>query len=194
MKMIRVAVYVHVSRLDQDPQNQLAELRRYVQARGWEATEFTEHGVSGAKDKRPELDRMLAAVRRKRFDAVVAWKLDRLGRSMRHLVLLLDELRALDVGLVTLGEGLDTSTPAGRMAFGIFASVAEFERERLRERTLLGLDRARAQGKRLGRPVDDALRRRIIAEGAGLSVREAARRFACSTATIQKVRKLATAA
>lgn len=146
-------------------------------------------GVSGAKDKRPQLDRMLFAVRRKRFDAVVAWKLDRLGRSMRHLVLLLDELRALDVGLVTLGERLDTTTPAGRMAFGIFASVAEFERERLRERTMLGLDRARAQGKKLGRPVDHKLRARI-AECAGLFVREAAKRIACSTATIQKVRKL----
>src|SRR5919106_377108 len=166
---MRVATYVRVSRLDQNAENQTEELRRYVTARGWAATEFIEHGVSGAKDKRPELDRMLAAVRRKRFDAVLAWKLDRLGRSMRHLVLLLDELRALDVGLVTLGEGLDTTTPAGRMAFGIFASVAEFERERLRERTLLGLDRARAQGKRLGRAVDDSLRTRI-AECAGLSV------------------------
>jgi DNA invertase Pin-like site-specific DNA recombinase len=109
---------------------------------------------------------------------------------MRHLVNLLDELRALDVGLVTLGEGLDTTTPAGRMAFGIFASVAEFERERLRERTLLGLDRARAQGKRLGRPVDDDLRTRIVG-CAGLSVREAAKRVGCSTATIQKIRKRA---
>jgi DNA invertase Pin-like site-specific DNA recombinase len=114
----------------------------------------------------------------------------RLGRDMRHLINLLDELRALDVGLVTLGEGLDTTTPAGRMAFGIFASVAEFERERLRERTLLGLDRARAEGKQLGRPVDAKLRARI-AECAGLSVREAAKRVGCSTATIQKVRKLA---
>src|SRR5262245_32309768 len=185
---MRVAVYVRVSRLDQNPENQMSELRRYVAARGWQATEFVEHGVSGAKDKRPELDRMLAAVKRKRFDAVVAWKLDRLGRSMRHLVLLLDELRALDVGLVTLGEGPDTTTPAGRMAFGIFASVAEFERERLRERTLLGLDRARSQGKRLGRPVDDGLRTRILAH-ATLSVREAARQLGCSTATVQKVRR-----
>jgi DNA invertase Pin-like site-specific DNA recombinase len=185
-----VAVYVRVSQLDQSPENQLNELRRYVAARGWESTEFIEHGVSGAKDKRPELDRMLSAVRRKRFDAVVAWKLDRLGRSMRHLILLLDELRALEVGLVTLGEGLDTTTPAGRMAFGIFASVAEFERERLRERTLLGLDRARAQGKRLGRPVNSELRARIEA-CVGLSVRQAAKQVGCSTATIYKVRKLA---
>lgn len=190
MKVFSVAVYVRVLRLDQNPENQAAELRRYVKARGWQATEFIEHGMSGAKDKRPRLDAMMKDIKRRRFDAVVCWKLDRLGRSMRHLVTLLDELRALDVGLVTLGEGLDTTTPAGRMAFGIFASVAEFERERLRERTLLGLDRAKAQGTKLGRPVNARLRARI-AECAGLSVREAAKRVGCSTATIQKVRKLA---
>ena len=86
-----------------------------------------------------------------RFDAIVCWKLDRLGRNMRHLVTLLDELRALDVGFVTIGEGLDTTTLAGRMTFGIFAAVAEFERERTRERILLALDRRRARGERLGR-------------------------------------------
>ena len=148
MKSMKVALYVRVSRLDQNPDNQIVELRRYVRARDWKATEFIERGISGSKDRRPQLDAMMKDVKRKRFDAVVCWKLDRLGRDMRHLINLLDELRALDVGLVTLGEGLDTTTPAGRMAFGIFASVAEFERERLRERTLLGLDRAKAQGKR----------------------------------------------
>lgn len=187
-KPMRAAVYVRVSRLDQNADNQIAELSRYVEARGWTAVQFVERGVSGAKDSRPQLDAMMRAVKRKRFDAVVCWKLDRLGRDMRHLVNLLDELRALDVGLVTLGEGLDTTTPAGRLAFGIFASVAEFERERLRERTLLGLDRARAQGKRLGRPVDAALRARVDA-AAGLSVRTAAQRVGCSTATIQKLRR-----
>ena len=93
-----------------------------------EAVAFVEHGVSGAKDRRPVLDQVLADVRRRRFDAVVCWKLDRLGRNMRHLVTLLDELRALNVGFVTIGEGLDTTTPAGRITFGIIAAVAEFER------------------------------------------------------------------
>jgi DNA invertase Pin-like site-specific DNA recombinase len=188
MKPIKVAVYVRVSRLDQNPENQIEELRRYVTARGWQATDFIERGISGSKDRRPQLDAMMKDVKRRRFDAVVCWKLDRLGRDMRHLINLLDELRALDVGLVTLGEGLDTTTPAGRMAFGIFASVAEFERERLRERTLLGLDRARAQGKRLGRPIDDSLRSRV-AQCAGLSVRYAAQTAGCSTATIQRIRR-----
>src|SRR6266849_5374461 len=148
---MRIAIYARVSRLDQEPENQLHELRRYVAARGWDAVEFIEHGVSGAKDRRPVLDSMLAEVRRKKFDAIVCWKLDRLGRNMRHLVTLLDELRALDVGFVTIGEGLDTTTPAGRMTFGIFAAVAEFEREWTRERILLALDRRRARGERLGR-------------------------------------------
>src|SRR5262245_26554299 len=117
----RVAVYVRVSRLDQQPENQLAEPRRYIEARGWEAVEFIEHGVSGAKDRRPALDAMMAEVRRRKVDAVLCWKLDRLGRSMRHLVGLLDELRALDVGFLSLGEGVDTTTPAGRLIFGIIA-------------------------------------------------------------------------
>src|SRR5207249_1849569 len=133
---MRVAMYARVSRLDQEPENQLHELRRYVAARSWEAIEFIEHGVSGAKDRRPVLDSMLVDVRKRRFDVIVCWKLDRLGRNMRHLVTLLDELRALDVGFVTIGEGLDTTTPAGRMMFGIFAAVAEFERERTRERII----------------------------------------------------------
>ena len=141
---MRIAMYVRVSRLDQQPENQILELRRYVAARGWEATEFVEHGVSGAKDRRPALDALLSEVRRRRVEAVVCWKLDRLGRNLTHLVNTLQEFRARGVDFVTLGEGIDTSTPAGRLMFGLLASIAEFERERLRERTLLGLDRARA--------------------------------------------------
>ena len=187
-KLNRVAVYVRVSRLDQHPENQRAELRRYVQARGWEAVEFVEAGVRGAKEKRPALDAMMADVRRKKFDAVVCWKLDRLGRSMRHLVTMLDELRALDVGFISFGEGIDTTTPAGRLIFGIIAAGAEFERERLRERTFLGLDRARAEGKRFGRRPDRSLRHRL-SDVEGLSVRKAASVLGCSPVTVQKLRK-----
>jgi DNA invertase Pin-like site-specific DNA recombinase len=104
----------------------------------------------------------------------------------------LNEMQELGVSFVSLGEGIDTSTSVGRMTFGILGSIAEFERERLRERTLLGLQRARKQGKRLGRPVNQSLRARIGA-CAGLSVREAAKRVGCSTATIQKMRKQAAA-
>ena len=152
-----------MSRLDQHPENQIVELRRYTQARGWESTEFVEHGVSGAKDRRPQLDAMMRDVKRLRFDAVLVWKLDRLGRSLHHLIGVMNELRDLGVGFVSLNEGIDTSTAVGRMTFGILGSIAEFERERLRERTMLGLDRARRQGKRLGRPVNETLRKQYPA-------------------------------
>jgi DNA invertase Pin-like site-specific DNA recombinase len=108
----RVAVYARVSTLEQTTENQLLELRRYVEARGWTATEYVDQGVSGAKDRRPALDQLTADVRRHKVDAVIAWRLDRLGRNLRHLVLLLDEWQARGVAFVTLGEGIDTSTAA----------------------------------------------------------------------------------
>jgi DNA invertase Pin-like site-specific DNA recombinase len=182
---MRAAIYVRVSRLDQHPENQIAELRRFAAAYGWEASEFVEHGVSGAKDRRPQLDAMMAAVRRKKFDAVVCWKLDRLGRDMHHLIGLMNELRALGVEFVATGKGIDTRTPNGRMLFGILASIAEFERERLRERTLLGLDRARQEGKNLGRPRKDAAFETV----AHLSVRKAAAALGVSTGAVQRARR-----
>ena len=93
-------------------ENQLTELRSYVERRGWTAVEYVDKGVSGAKDRRPSLDELLKAARRRRFDVLVCWRLDRLGRNLRHLILLLDELQALGIAFVTLGEGIDTSTPA----------------------------------------------------------------------------------
>ena len=100
---MRAAIYTRVSTLDQEPENQLQELRRYAQARGWETVEYVDHGVSGARDRRPALDRLVADARRRTVDTVVVWRLDRLGRSLRHLVTLLDELHALGVGFVSLG-------------------------------------------------------------------------------------------
>src|SRR6516164_6733247 len=112
---MKAAIYARVSTFDQEPENQLQELRRYIQARGWTAIEFVDRGVSGAKDRRPALDELLKDARRRKFDVLVCWRLDRLGRNLRHLVTLLDELRALGIGFVTLGEGIDTSTPAGKL-------------------------------------------------------------------------------
>ena len=113
---MKAAIYARVSTLDQEPENQLAELRRYTQARGWEATEFVDHGVSGAKDRRPGLDRLVTDAKRRRFDVLVCWRLDRLGRNLRHLILLLDDLQAIGVGFVSLAEGIDATTPAGRLS------------------------------------------------------------------------------
>src|SRR6476661_2360531 len=154
---MRCAVYARVSTHDQTAENQLLELRRYVAARGWTAVEYVDTGVSGAKDRRPALDQLVADVRRHRVQAVVCWRLDRLGRNLRHLVMLLDDWQSRGVAFVTLGEGIDTSTPAGRLVAGVLASIAEFERARIQERIHLGLARARAQGKRLGRPRTVAL-------------------------------------
>lgn len=185
----RVAVYVRVSTLDQHPENQQAELRRYVEARSWTLTREYVDAISGNTDRRPALDELLQDARRHRFDLVLCWKLDRLGRNVRHLVLLLDELRALNLGFTTLAEGIDTTTPAGRMVTHFLAAVAEFERERLRERTCLGLQRARAQGKQLGRPRKIHAKSAALEAVADLSHREAASRLGVSEATIKRMRR-----
>ncbi|MDO8795453.1 MAG: recombinase family protein [Vicinamibacterales bacterium] len=149
---MRAAIYARVSTFDQEPENQLQEVRRYVEARGWTAVEYVDRGVSGAKDRRPALDQLLADARRRRFDVVVCWRLDRLGRNLKHLITLLEELQILGVAFVSLAEGIDATTPAGKLQMHILGAIAEFERERIRERVLAGLQRARAQGTRLGRP------------------------------------------
>jgi len=146
------AIYARVSTVDQEPENQLQELRRYAEARGWTTTEFVDRGVSGAKDRRAALDELLKAVRRRQVHVVVVWSLDRLGRSLRHLIALLDEFQHVGVGFVSLREGLDCATPAGRLQWQIIGAISEFERARIQERVRAGLQRARAQGKRLGRP------------------------------------------
>jgi DNA invertase Pin-like site-specific DNA recombinase len=182
---MRCAIYARVSTLDQHVENQLAELRSYVERRGWTATEYVDKGVSGAKDRRPALDELLKAARRRRFDVLVCWRLDRLGRNLRHLILLLDELQALGIAFVTLGEGIDTSTPAGRLQLHILSAIAEFERSRIQERVMAGLARAKAQGRRLGRPEREIPYEQLAAVR-GLPVREAARRLGIPRTTLQR--------
>src|ERR1051326_1888100 len=101
---MRAAIYARVSTFDQEPENQLRELRRYIEARGWTTVEYVDRGISGAKDRRPALDQLVTDAKRRRFDVLVCWRLDRLGRSLKHLITLLDELQALGVAFVTLGE------------------------------------------------------------------------------------------
>src|SRR5262249_48034435 len=127
-------------------ENQLAELRRYTSARDWTSHEYVDRGVRGAKDRRPALDEGLRAARRRQFDVLVCWRLDRLGRNLRHLITLLDELQALDIAFVSLAEGIDATTAAGKLQMHILGAIAQFERERIRERVLAGLQRAKAQG------------------------------------------------
>lgn len=185
----RVAVYLRVSTDDQTVENQRRELAAYIEARGWTVTrEYADEGISGSKERRPALDELLQDARRRRFDMVIVWSLDRLGRNLRHLVTLLDELQGLNVALVSLRDGLDLSTAAGRLQMQILAALAEFERNRLRERTISGLRRAKAQGKRLGRrPV--TLTAPDLARVAGLPVRTAARELGVSVNTYQRGRR-----
>jgi DNA invertase Pin-like site-specific DNA recombinase len=185
---MRAAIYARVSTVDQEPENQLQELRRYVQARSWTAAQYVDRGVSGAKDRRPALDELVTDARRRRFDVLVCWRLDRLGRNLKHLITLLDELQALGVAFVSLAEGIDATTPAGKLQMHILGAIAEFEKERIRERVLAGLQRARAQGRRLGRPLArppiDGLRR-----VAGLPVHVAAERLGVSRSTLKRWRR-----
>jgi DNA invertase Pin-like site-specific DNA recombinase len=141
--------------------------------------EFVERGISGAKDRRPALDAMLAAARRRKVDVVVCWRLDGLGRHLRHPVVLLEELQTLGVAFISLNEGIDATTPAGRLHMAVLGAIAQFERERIAERVKAGLARARAQGKRLGRP----RLRPAPAATAGLSVRAAAAQWGMSKST-----------
>ena len=173
---MRAAIYARVSTLDQEPENQLQELRRYIEARGWAAVEYVDKGISGAKDRRAALDELVRDARRRRFDVLVCWRLDRLGRNLRHLITLLDELQALGVAFVSLGEGIDATTPAGKLQMHILGAIAQFERERIRERVLAGLQRARREGKRLGRP---RAARLPVALPKGLTVRQAAKAWGC---------------
>jgi DNA invertase Pin-like site-specific DNA recombinase len=171
---MRASIYARVSTLDQEPENQLAELRRYVAAREWTATEYVDRGISGAKDRRPSLDDLLRDARRRRFDVLIVWRLDRFGRNLRHLITLLEELHALGIAFVSLGEGIDATTPAGKLQMHILGAIAEFERARIAERVRAALQRARSQGKRLGRP----WKARPAVMFPGSSVREAARVWA----------------
>ena len=151
-KIRRVAIYARVSTGAQTVQNQLRELREIADRHGWiVAAEFTDKGISGAKgrEQRPGLDKMLKAVARREIDVVAAWWVDRLGRSLQDLLGFLGELHAKNVDLYLHQQGLDTSTPAGKALFQMMGVFAEFERAMIRERVKSGLERAKAQGKKL---------------------------------------------
>ncbi len=180
---MRAAIYARVSTLDQEPENQLQELRRYVEARGWTATEYVDRGVSGAKDRRPALDQLLADAKRRKFDVLVCWRLDRLGRNLRHLIGFLDDLQALGVAFVSLAEGIDATTPAGKLQMHILGAIAEFERARIAERVKAGLQRARKAGRRLGRPRLHPLPKQAPV---GLTVRQAAKLWGVSRSTASR--------
>ena len=186
---MRAALYCRVSSDEQTVDNQLLELRTYVASRRWTvAHEFLDEGVSGSKDRRPALDRLMAEARRGRIDAICVWSLDRFGRSLAHVVTAVQELHERGIAFVSIKEGLDLSTAAGRLQLHILSALGEFERARLIERTKAGLTRARRQGTRLGRrPV--RLTQAQLAAVVRLPVREAARDLGVSVNTYQKARR-----
>ena len=185
---MRAALYARVSTAEQSPDGQLEALRAFATARGWHAVEYVDHGVSGAKERRPALDALVRAVRARRVDVVACIKLDRLARSTHHLVTLAKELAALGVDLVVLDQAIDTTTPAGRLLFHVLAAISEFERDLIRERVIAGVRRAKAQGRHLGRPrrhrVDTDRVRELLA--GGLSVRAVGRALGVPHVCVQR--------
>ena len=149
----RTAIYARVSTLDQSTESQLLDLRRYVQDRGWKVyREYVDNGISGTKESRPELDRLMADAKKRKFDIVLVWRFDRFARSTRHLINALEEFRNLGIDFVSYQENIDTSSPLGSAIFTILSAVAQLERDIIAERVKAGLRRARENGKKLGRP------------------------------------------
>jgi DNA invertase Pin-like site-specific DNA recombinase len=181
---MRVGIYARVSTTSgQTCENQLLELRRYVEGAGPQG--IRGRGSERAKDRRPALDQLVLDARRRRFDVVVCWSLDRMGRSLKHLVILLDDQLVLGVGLIFVREGLDWTTPSGRLQAQLLAMIAEFERSRIQERVVAGLARAKTQRRKLGRP-ERKIPVEQIAAVRGLPVREAARRLGIPRTTLQR--------
>jgi DNA invertase Pin-like site-specific DNA recombinase len=190
----RVALYLRVSTTEQTTENQRRELLAVADQRGWRIDQvFEDAGVSGAtgREQRPELDRMLKAATRREFDLVMVWSVDRLGRSLQDLVGCLGELHAVGCGLYLHQQGVDTTTPSGKAMFQMMGVFAEFERAMTVERINAGLARARAQGKRLGRPrLDFKVEQQIAAalKAGGRGLHKIARQFHVGTGTVQRIK------
>jgi len=191
-KRTKFALYARVSTDGQTTQNQLQELRKVADRNGWQIIqEFVDHGISGAKgrDQRPAFDEMCKGVIRKEFDLVMAWSVDRLGSSLQHLVTFIDELHSKKVDLFLHRQGIDTTTPAGKMMFQMLGVFAEFERAMIKERINAGLARARAQGKTLGRPkvslkVENKIKK-LRATGKG--IRKIASELSVGVSTVKRI-------
>jgi DNA invertase Pin-like site-specific DNA recombinase len=190
----RAAIYVRVSTDKQTVENQLRELRQIAERRGWQVVEeYHDAGISGAKgrDQRPGLDRMLKDASKRRFDVVMAWAIDRLGRSLIDLLGTIQGLEASGVDLFLEQQAIDTTTPAGKLMFQVTGAFAEFERSMIRQRVKAGLRRAVEQGTRLGRPkIDSAIERRIQSHlRKGTGILKVAQIIGVGTGTVQRIRE-----
>ena len=186
--MKKVAIYGRVSTKDQNPESQLLDLRKYVKLRDWEVyQEYVDRGVSGIKENRPALDRLMKDARKRKFDILLVWRFDRFARSTKHLVTALEELEGLGIDFCSYQDSIDTSTNHGKLVFTIMGAIAEFERSLIRERVLAGLRRAKENGIRLGRPrleVNIKKMKELVLNGN--SIREIAKQIGISKSLAHK--------
>ena len=184
----RVAIYARVSTDKQTCENQLNELRSIAERMQYIIVdEFIDEGISGATSSRPSLDALMKSATQRRFDMVMCWSIDRLGRSLQNLIEILNELQSLKVDLFFMQQGLDTSTSAGRMMFSIFGALAEFERNLIRERVIAGQQRAISQGVKMGRPtkMNDGLKNAIkLLRERGIGIKQIARELKIGIGTV----------
>ena len=187
--MKTVAIYARVSTKDQNPESQLLDLRKYVKLRSWEVyQEYVDRGVSGAKENRPALDKLMKDARKRKFDILLVWKFDRFARSTKHLVTALEELEGLGIDFCSYEDSIDTSTNHGKLVFTIMGAIAEFERSLIRERVLAGVRRAKENGIRLGRPpLELDIERMKDLASQGSSVRAIAKEMGISKSLVHKV-------
>ena len=193
----KVAIYTRVSTLDQTIDNQLLELRDHCSKMGWEVVkEYADEGLSGtlSRDKRPALNALIKDAYRKRFDSVVCWDISRIGRSMKELILFLSDMKDKDIGICSVRQGFDTSTTMGEIMFQFVGILSSWEREMIRERTLAGLERAKSQGKTLGRKkvTNDTMTARILElRTSKKTIRDIASEVGVSVGTVSNTLKVA---
>ena len=191
--MKKVCLYCRVSTTHQTSENQLRELRASAERMGYEiVSEFIDNGISGAKSRkdRPALDEMMKLATQRKFEMVMCWSIDRLGRSLQHLVEILNELQAMKIDLFFMQQGMDTTTPSGRMIFSVFGAIGEFERNLIRERVIAGQQRAKASGVHIGRPtkMNDGMKSAIkVMHQNGMSIRQIAKSCKVGIGTVYSV-------
>jgi len=191
--MKKVCLYCRVSTTHQTSENQLRELRAVAQRMGYEiVSEFVDNGISGAKSRkdRPALDEMMKLATQRKFEMVMCWSIDRLGRSLQHLVEILNELQAMKIDLYFMQQGMDTTTPSGRMIFSVFGAIGEFERNLIRERVIAGQQRAKASGTHIGRPtkMNEGMKSAVkLLRERGMGIKQISKQLQIGVGTIYSV-------
>ena len=191
-KIRRAALYLRTSHADRTTENQRRQLKRAAKRAGWTVVAvYEDNGISGAngRDKRPGFDQMLTDANRREFDIIMAWSVDRLGRSVQHLVGFLEEVHALGIDLYLHVQGIDTTTPAGKALFQMLGVFAEFERAMIRERVMAGLARAREQGKAIGRPkVNGRVEKKVLKlRAGGMGIKRIAKEAGVAVGTVYRI-------